>query len=135
MRLSFVAVVVVAVGIQLVPYGHDHSAGREPALDWPSEEAATLFAGACADCHTEQTHWPWYSSVAPMSWLVQSDVDRGRAEWNLSEEVDDLDDAAEQLVEGSMPPFAYTLMHGAARLSDEEEALLVDALEAIDRER
>jgi len=132
LRVGLVAAAVIAVAIQLVPYGRDHAQGRPAAVPWPSEEAATLFRQACADCHTERTEWPWYSHVAPMSWLVQRDVDRGREAWNLSEEVDDLDDAAEAVVEGSMPPWHYRLAHPGERLSAEEKRTLVAALEAMD---
>lgn len=61
--------------------------------------------GACYDCHSNETRWPLYSSVAPMSWLVQRDVEGG---WR-------------KLSEGSMPPRNYRMLHGDARLSDAEK--------------
>ncbi len=131
LRFGLVGAVGGALAIQLVPYGRAHADGREAPVPWPSPEAEALFDGACADCHTEQTSWPWYSNVAPMSWLVQRDVDRGRDAWNLSEELDDLDDGAEELLDGSMPPRQYELAHPDARLSDEEQALLVVAFEEL----
>jgi hypothetical protein len=128
-----VVAAAAAVGIQLVPYGRDHAAppGRT-SVSWPSAEAAGLFRDACADCHTHETRWPWYAQVAPMSWLVQRDVDLGRDEWNLSVEVDDLDDAAEEVEEGGMPPRAYQLAHPGARLSADERRTLAAALRALD---
>lgn len=132
LRNGLVAAVAGAAAIQLVPYGRDHADGRPAALDWPTDDVAARFDAACADCHTEQTDWPWYSNVAPVSWLVQRDVERGRDAWNLSDEVDDLDDAAEAIEDGSMPPVQYRLAHAGARLSDEERAALVAALERLD---
>ncbi|HLT16677.1 MAG TPA: heme-binding domain-containing protein, partial [Acidimicrobiales bacterium] len=82
-----------------------------------------------------ETDWPIYSYVAPMSWLVRRDVGRGRDELGFStwdEDGGDADDAAEAILDGSMPPWPYTLLHPGARLSDEEEAILVAALEAMD---
>lgn len=67
-----VAVVVLFVAIQLVPYGRDHSnpaGGRRIA--WDSPRTQRLMTGACMDCHSNDTQWPWYSNVAPISWLVQ----------------------------------------------------------------
>jgi hypothetical protein len=126
------AVVVFAV-IQLVPYGRDHSNPAEPdPAPWPSEESAAFFDSACADCHSNRTEWPWYSNVAPMSWLIQRDVDEGRDEWNTSdwaEASDDTEDAVETIEEGSMPPQQYEPLHPNARLSADEQVTLIAALE------
>jgi len=77
--------VVAGLAIQLVPYGRDHtnpSGGSEP--NWDSPETKALFDRACADCHSNDTTWPWYSNIAPLSWLVQRDVDEGRRYFNAS---------------------------------------------------
>lgn len=66
---------VLLLAIQLVPYGRDHTnppVVAEPAWDSPATRA--LFVRACADCHSNQTVWPWYSHVAPVAWLVAHDV-------------------------------------------------------------
>ena len=128
----------VGLAIQLVPYGWKHS--NPPVTQdapWPSAEAREIAVGACYDCHSNETNWPIYSYVAPMSWLVRRDVDRGRDELNFStwdDDDNDADDAAETIEDGSMPPRQYKLLHSAARLSDEEEQSLIDALLAIDGE-
>jgi hypothetical protein len=122
-----------------VPYGWRHS--NPPVVDdapWPSAEARELAVRACYDCHSNETRWPFYSYVAPMSWLVRLDVDTGRDELNFSNWDDDdseADDAAEALVEGSMPPGRYTMIHRDANLSDAEIAVLVEALNAMDDQR
>lgn len=130
--------VVVGMGalflaLQLVPYGWRHS--NPPvtqALAWPTPEAEQLARGACYDCHSNETVWPAYSYVAPMSWLVRRDVEGGRHELNLSEGDDDFDDAAEAVEDGSMPPRQYRLLHPDARLTADEKATLIAALELMD---
>jgi Haem-binding domain len=125
----------VFVLIQAVPYGWSHS---NPAVTanapWPSAEAESLARAACYDCHSNETDWPVYSYVAPMSWLVRRDVESGRDELNFSEWDHDGDahDAAHEIEDGTMPPRTYTLMHPDARLSDEAEAALIAALETMD---
>jgi hypothetical protein len=136
---------VVQVGLvlfgfaQLVPYGWWHE--NPPVVQdaaWPDAESAALARDACYDCHSNETEWPVYSYVAPMSWLVRNDVESGRHELNFSrwdEDDGEADDAAETLRDGSMPPRQYQLMHPDARLSDEEVDRLVAALEAMDEAR
>ena len=129
-----VLVLLFAV-IQAVPYGRDHSnppVRQEPAWDSPATRA--LAADACFDCHSNLTHWPWYSNVAPVSWLVQSDVDNGRKRLNFSEwdrPQRGADEAAEKVAEKGMPPSWYTWMHPKARLSSAERQALVQGLQAM----
>lgn len=126
---------VTVLAIQLVPYGWQHP--NPPVLvdaPWPSEESARLARIACYDCHSNETRWPAYSYLAPMSWLVRRDVENGRDELNFSEwdrDADEVDDAIESLLDRSMPPRRYTLIHRDAALDDHERAILVEALRAI----
>lgn len=128
-------VVVVLFGlVQLVPYGRDHSnppVRQEP--NWDSPHTHELVAGACFDCHSNETVWPWYSNIAPVSWLVQRDVDEGRSilnftEWQARQPA--TGEITEVIREGEMPPVQYRLMHAAARLSTEEKDALVNGLAA-----
>jgi Haem-binding domain len=129
----------VAVLVQLVPYGRDHTnppVTRE--APWPDGRARELATAACYDCHSNQTRWPPQSFVAPFSWLLARDVSQGRDELNFSTwDADDggADDAADAVAEGSMPPRRYVLVHPDAALSGAERQLLVDTLEAMDRAR
>lgn len=131
LRAGLVALVGFLL-LQLVPYGWGRSNPPVVAdVAWPSPAAAELARAACYDCHSNETRWPAYAYVAPMSWLVRRDVERGRDELNLSlgGRVDD--DAAEVVADGSMPPRSYTLLHRQARLTDEERQVLVEALTAV----
>lgn len=131
-------IVVVAAGIvvalQIVPYGRNHANPEvvsEPSWDRP--ETRELFFRACRDCHSNETVWPWYSSVAPVSWLVQHDVDEGRSHFNVSEwgrGEQHGDEAAEELREGNMPPWFYLPAHREARLSETEREALIAGLVA-----
>jgi hypothetical protein len=132
------ALLVVVVAMQLIPYGWTHS--NPPVLadaPWPSAEAEAVARQSCYSCHSNETEWPAYSYVAPMSWLVRRDVDRGRAELNFSEwgvDEDAADDAADEIEDRSMPPRQYTLVHPDAALSDEDAALLLGALEQMEQD-
>jgi len=129
----------VAVLVQLVPYGRDHT--NPPVTrdaPWPGGPARELATAACYDCHSNQTRWPPQSHVAPFSWLLTRDVEQGRDELNFSTwDSDDggADDAADAVAEASMPPRRYVLVHPDAALSEAERQVLVDALEAMDRAR
>jgi mono/diheme cytochrome c family protein len=122
---------VFFVAIQLVPYGRDHTnpaGGRQIAWDSPRTEQ--LMTDACMDCHSNLTEWPWYSNVAPISWLVQHDVNEGRAKFNLSTGEAEVEEMIESIRSGSMPPWQYKPLHPGARLSDQEKQDLIRGLEA-----
>jgi hypothetical protein len=125
---------VVFVLLQAVPYGRAHTnppTRREPV--WDSPGTRELARRACFDCHSNETVWPWYSHVAPFSWLVQRDVDGGRAKLNFSEfdrRQDEADETAEVLEEGEMPPWFYLPTHPEARLTEAERATLLRGFRA-----
>jgi mono/diheme cytochrome c family protein len=128
------ALLALFILIQAVPYGRSHTnppVTREPA--WNSPQTRALAARACFDCHSNQTDWRWYSNIAPVSWLVQSDVDGGRAALNFSEwdrPQDDAGDIVEQILGGDMPPGIYTLIHPGADLSSAERQQLAQGMRA-----
>jgi hypothetical protein len=89
---------------------------------------------ACFDCHSNETVWPWYAEVAPVSWYVQQDVSEGRRELNFSEwqrAYKEANEAPQVVIKGSMPPRGYTLFHPEARLTPEERRTLAQGLAAI----
>ena len=126
--------VAFAAAIQLVPYGRDHSnppVTAEP--QWDSAATRDLAKRACFDCHSNETVWPWYSHVAPVSWLLQRDVEEGRSKLNFSEwdkPQKEADEAAKEVREGEMPPWFYLPTHPEARLTDAEKQALIAGLEA-----
>jgi hypothetical protein len=117
--------------IQLVPYGRDHRnppAKNEPP--WDSPATRDLAKRACFDCHSNETEWPAYASIAPVSWLIQHDVNEGRGVLNLSEwrPTQEATEASKEVREGEMPPAAYLLMHAHARLSATDSDRLAQGL-------
>ncbi len=130
-KWTVIGLAVLLIVIQFVPYGRDHTnpTGGKP-ISWDSKRTQELMAGACMDCHSNETKWPWYSNVAPISWLVQKDVDEGRRELNLSTDAAEVQEMIEAIDEGSMPPLQYKPLHPGARLSDSEKKELTQGLQA-----
>jgi mono/diheme cytochrome c family protein len=123
---------ILFVAIQFVPYGRAHdNPPVTQAVEWDRARTEQLFEDACADCHSNETEWPWYSNIAPQSWLVQRDVDAGREDLNVSEldqEQDKLEDLIEVIADDEMPPQRYTFLHPEARLSDAEKGALMEGI-------
>lgn len=143
LKRGLLAIVAVLIGIQLIPVWlvqTNPPVRAEPA--WDSPRTRTLMQRACLDCHSNQTTWPLYSRIAPVSWLVTLDVIRGRRHLNVSEwgtgqaqsrESDENASAgsmAEVIRDGSMPPDIYTVLHPEARLSAVEQQQLIDGIMA-----
>ena len=130
---GLLAIAGLILAIQVVPYGRNHSnpPGRiEPAWDRP--ETRELARRACFDCHSNETVWPGYAQVAPVSWLIQHDVDEGRQKLNFSEwqrPQEEAKEAAESVREGEMPPRMYILLHPEAKLNPNERSVLIRGLE------
>ena len=123
---------------QVVPLGWRHDnppVVSEPA--WDSPQTRELFVRACADCHSNETKWLWFTNIAPGSWLVANDVHGGRNAMNVSEWIANntrngrrAREAGEAVTSGSMPPLQFLLIHPEARLTDSEKAALAKGLEA-----
>jgi hypothetical protein len=138
MRTPLLAGLAVAgalvLGMQLVPYGRDHAnppVRREPTWDRP--ETRELARRACFDCHSNETSWPWYTNIAPISWLTQRDVDEGRRAVNFSDwdrPQKEAKESAETVQEGEMPPWFYAMVQPQGRLSPAEREALVRGLRA-----
>lgn len=97
------------------------------------EKVEVVLKRACYDCHTNETVWPWYSKIAPVSFLVAYDVNDGRRHLNFSTWDDyklkkknhKLEELVEEVESGAMPMDAYVFMHPEAALSAEEKELLI----------
>ncbi len=103
----------------------------ETTIQWDSPQTEALMRTACMDCHSNETVWPLYAQIAPVSWLVAHDVNEGRAEMNLSTESRvEADEMIEVIERGVMPPGIYLVTHGDARLSDADKAALIAGIRA-----
>jgi mono/diheme cytochrome c family protein len=100
------------------------------AVARPPQEIASSLKRSCYDCHSNRTNWPWYSNVAPPSWLIASDVKEGRAHLNFSEwtrpgpegEIPGMGEVCESVRAGKMPLWSYTLLHPDAKLTAQQVA-------------
>jgi Haem-binding domain len=133
----------VAAGVLLVAMQAIRPARTNPPIDPAATlraraqvppEVDALLARSCDDCHTSETRWPWYSQVAPASWLVARDVNEARRKLSLSDwgRYDarragrKLDQMCEEVKDGGMPITPYLLLHRSARLSEADKKTLCD---------
>jgi mono/diheme cytochrome c family protein len=137
-KIIKVILIVVFAGVallalfQLVPYGKQHT---NPAVvsepKWDTPQTRVLAQRACFDCHSNETTWPWYSNVAPVSWLIQRDVDEGRQRINFSDWAGKrhrVNEISQVIGGGSMPPFYFVWMHPNAALTAAEKDQLISGL-------
>lgn len=133
----FVGAIAVFLSIQLVQPDRtnptvDDSKTIQAHLSVPPE-VKSILDRACQDCHSYNTQWPWYSYVAPVSWLTASDVKKGRTSLNFStwgeykrrRQLNKLDQIAQAVNEDAMPLKPYRLMHPGAVLTKQEKDLVV----------
>lgn len=133
---------LVIIGIQLIPTDlpatSTNNAGDIIKSGLVSQDVAMLLKTSCYSCHSNETKYPWYSHVAPSSWLVAHDVRAGREELNFSTWQDydlrkmlgKLDDITSEVGEGRMPLGIYTLMHPSSKLDEAQRKLIVAWAEA-----
>jgi len=130
-RIGLAAVLLI-VALQLIPVDR-----RNPVVN-PSQSieaqeklppaVQAVFHGSCANCHSNQTRWPWYSYVAPASWIVAGDVHAGRRKMNFSEwgrysaekREQKLEEICEQVTNGDMPDPKYLFLHRSARPTQQQ---------------
>jgi hypothetical protein len=129
-RRILVGAAILLAALQLVPVGRSNPP-VESEVPAPTNVRGAL-RRACYDCHSNETVWPWYSRVAPFSFLIAHDVKSGREELNFStwnrlateQQVKKLKKSWEEVAEGEMPPWTYVAMHRGAALSTEDRAAL-----------
>ncbi len=132
-------IVIGFIVLQFIPFGNfiPVLARTNPPVTsqiaWNSPETEQLVRTTCYSCHSNETEWPFYAYVAPMSWLVLHDVNEARQKLNFSEQTaDEIDPSVlvEQIDKGNMPPIQYLLLHPEARLTDEQKSALRTGLRA-----
>lgn len=142
-RKIIIGIIILAVIglviIQFLPMGNFFSTLANPGnppvkttIAWDSAETERLARTACYDCHSNETVYPWYARIAPVSWLVFRDINQGRWGMNFSE--DPLDGYntgdMEWHIYNDMPPRIYLPLHPEANLTDEQKAQLVAGFKA-----
>jgi len=127
-----IAVGVILIGIQFIPLDRSNPPVTQE-IDAPIN-VLSILETSCYDCHSNETDWPWYSYVAPISFLVVSDVQNGRKRVNFSEwdKYDDkkkekkLEHIIEMVEEGDMPIPKYLITHPDAEMDSEKIRVLKD---------
>jgi hypothetical protein len=141
---------LVFLGIQFVPNElpavETNNTGDIIQSGLVSQDVAALLKKSCYDCHSNESVYPWYSHIAPSSWLVAKDIREGREELNFSEwdnydmmkKLGLLDDISIAVGEGEMPLGIYLLMHPSAKIDDAQRELIIawaeDAMDIVAEE-
>jgi hypothetical protein len=129
---GIIGVIAVFLVIQLIPVSRTNPPVKTQ-IQWDSPQTEALVRQSCYDCHSNETVWPWYAYVAPVSWLVAHDVEEGRSRLNFSEQPAnriEVSELVENIQEGEMPPGQYLILHPGARLNDQEKSQLVAGIRA-----
>jgi Haem-binding domain len=130
LKWSVVGLCVVFIMIQFVPVNRTN-----PPVEGdlhPPAEVGSVLRRACYDCHSNETVWPWYSRVAPVSWVIARDVHEGRAALNFStwrqfsakKQAEAVRESWKEVAEGEMPTWYYLAVHPEARLSPADQSVL-----------
>ena len=136
LRIAIIVIIVILIGIQFVPVSKTNPPVtgeiKAPA------EVMEILRTSCYDCHSNESEWPWYSNIAPVSWLVVNDVNEGREHMNFSgwqsyseeDKAEDIEEVWEEIEEGEMPLWFYLPLHPEARLSDDQKETIRKWVEA-----
>ena len=130
LKWAALAFCVAFIAIQLVPVSRTNPPVQSDFRG--SAEVVSVLRRACYDCHSNETVWPWYSRVAPLSWVIVHDVNEGRAVLNFStwnqlspeKQAEALKESWEDVAEGKMPTWYYVALHPEARLSANDQSVL-----------
>ena len=141
-KRSFILIGLVALFmfIQLIPVNRENPTTNKELEIKALPQIMIILKGSCYDCHSNQTNWPIYSYIAPVSWLVAHDVEEGRAELNFSEwynlpvdrRIRKKDKIVEEVSEDKMPLPIYLFTHSDAKLTDEQKMRLKQWVNNVD---
>lgn len=109
------------------------------SLTNPPARVVEIIKTSCYDCHSDQTNYPWYTNIAPVSWWIGHHIEEGKEHLNFSnwasysaKKADHkLEEFYEEVEEGEMPLKSYTFLHGAAKLSEENKEILINWVESL----
>lgn len=129
LKRSALIVSAFALVIQFIPVSRTNPPIITELL-WDSRATEATARQTCFDCHSNETRWPWYSYIAPISWLIANDVNQGRQSFNFSDITDDdsVGGLVKRINNGTMPPANYTALHPEARLTDAQKQDFITGL-------
>lgn len=130
-KILFASLVLVLAVIASGLFAKRSNPHVENEVAWDSSQTRDQFMKSCADCHSHETKWPWYAYVGPSAFLVAHNVEEGREHFNVSRRnMGESHEAAEEVMEGEMPPRDYLLLHPEAALSPEQKRSFAKGLRA-----
>ena len=137
MKKLLIIVIVLLVAIQFITIDKtnppiDMSKDFISLINSPSE-LGTVIKSSCYDCHSHHTKYPWYSNVAPISWLIKDHINNGRNHLNFSTWADysekkkdhKLEECIEMIKSGEMPMNGYVMLHDEAEITHEQKMKLI----------
>lgn len=138
LRIFLLVLILAFIALQFVPNKMPKNAvaGKDDLITsgLPPSSISSILKTSCYDCHSNQTSFPWYSKVAPASWLLAKDIREGREDMNFSEwgsyskrrQIRNLRKIKEEVTSGAMPLKNYLIIHRRAKLSPEQKTTLVN---------
>lgn len=129
-KVSFIIILISFIGLQFFPVNRDNPPVEADLV--ASERVKSILKKSCYDCHSNETNYPFYSYVFPISVILQNHIEEGRQELNfsnweklsISKKASKASDILEEIESNEMPLFSYTLFHKNAKLSPEELQIL-----------
>ena len=138
----FIVLLAALVILQFIRPAKNNKGNKEFAItkkyDMP-DNVKVVFDKACADCHSNNTKYPWYTNIQPLGYWINNHIKEGKREINFDEftnkevkfQYGKLKEAIEQIEEGEMPLSSYTIIHKEAKLSKEEKDILTNWFQSI----
>jgi len=142
-RKILLIIIVILIGIQFIRPAKNQSADvltSDISHVYPvPQNVSVILKKACNDCHSNNTVYPWYAEVQPVAWWLNHHIQEGKNELNFNEfaayaiprQYHKLEEVIEQVKEGEMPIWSYSLIHTDAKLTDEEKQTLINWAEGI----
>ncbi|MBK5214441.1 MAG: heme-binding domain-containing protein [Flavobacteriaceae bacterium] len=143
LRIISIILLIALVGIQFVPTERNQS-DIEPKTDFllvnnPPKNVSALLRESCYDCHSNNTDYPWYNKVQPITWFLEHHIKEGKSELNFNEwsnysdrrKNSKLKSIINQIKDAEMPPASYTLIHREAIFSNSEKEVVLDYMKRI----
>ncbi len=143
LKKIIIALIAIFIGIQFFRPAKNKAAGTQAnSIDnvFPvPENVKVILNKSCMDCHSNNTHYPWYDNIQPVSWWLDNHVKEGKREinfdeyatYNLRRKYHKMEEVVEQMKSGEMPLKSYTVTHADARLNQQEKQLLIDWAESV----
>lgn len=142
-RRILLIIIIILIGIQFIRPAKNQSNDvltSDISHVYPvPQNVSVILKKACNDCHTNNTVYPWYAQIQPVGWWLNHHIKEGKDELNFNEfgayavqrQYHKLEEVVEQVKEGEMPIWSYTLIHTNAKLTDEEKQTLINWAQGI----